>query len=369
MIGVGIFSTVTAAVSETAFPTMHKFMSKSNLNKLKGVTHRGKAAANQYHEVIFAVKHKNLDWLKQTLEAVSYPDSPLYGKHLTRQEVADKICDPDTTKTVREYVEALGFTVQRETLYGEYIYVGGHVHQFEKLFSTSFHEYSVHNHNAKRQETLIRAEEYSIPVDLAEHVSTVFKTVQFPAPVMKLSKNLRDISLTSSGKTTPQLIDSYYCIPSNTGNSLTSQAIYAALDQTMSPADLSTFQSQYDLPQQPIAGSYGGHVSSTTCNIDPQNCTEANLDVQYIMATSQVTPTYFFYWNGTDIWLDWITTVADQANPSDIFSISYGSYEDDIPFDYLDQFDIQAQTLGTLGTTLVASVSRILFHMRNNHLL
>ena len=85
------------------------------------------------------------------------------------------------------------------------------------------------------------------------------------------------------------------------------------------------------------------------------DCIEANLDVQYVMAVAQSVPTTYYYWTGSDVWLDWITTVADMANPPDVFTISYGSYE--VAFDptYLQAFDTEAMKLGLAGTTLLAA--------------
>ncbi|KAJ1432011.1 hypothetical protein B484DRAFT_448057 [Ochromonadaceae sp. CCMP2298] len=61
--------------------------------------------------------------------------------------------------------------------------------------------------------------------------------------------------------------------------------------QYFPPSDLSQFQSTYGLPQQ-TAEEVGGHVSDAKCVEDADNCGEANLDMQYLMAVSQAPTSY-----------------------------------------------------------------------------
>jgi tripeptidyl-peptidase-1 len=375
-----VLSSVIAVVQ---FPTQHHLMEKSNAEKIKSttITHLAKAPAEHHHEVVIAVKHRNLDWLERKLDEVSYPDSPYYGQHMTREEIANMICNPESAKIVREYLESLGFTILRETPYGEFVYVDGTVQQFEQLFATEFHQYRMFNRMSNRDELIIRAEHYSLPTELLEHVEAAFNTVQFPAPIVLGRPHITRISseeakatlrggdgeqpaesFSSSGSLSgtvyPLLIDDYYCVPSNTGNSLTTQTVYESLDQTMSPTDLTEFQNTFDLPVQAIAGDYNGHVNSLTCDVVAQNCTEANLDIQYLMGIAQAVPTYYYYWNSTGSWLQWITAISAESNPQDVYSISYGSYESEVSSSDKTAWNTFAQALGLRGTTIVAAVRK-----------
>jgi tripeptidyl-peptidase-1 len=85
------------------------------------------------------------------------------------------------------------------------------------------------------------------------------------------------------------------------------------------------------------------------------NCAEANLDVQYLMAVSQVTPTTYFYWNGTDWMLDWLIYMTNMMNPPLVNSISYSSYELGYNSTYAQQFDTEAIKLGAMGVTLLSA--------------
>jgi tripeptidyl-peptidase-1 len=89
--------------------------------------------------------------------------------------------------------------------------------------------------------------------------------------------------------------------------------------------------------------------------VDGTSCSEANLDVQYLMAVSQNTPTSFMYWNGTDFWLDWITSVAEMTHPPLVISISYVQNEHDVSQSYADAFNFEAMKLSLAGVTLVVA--------------
>jgi hypothetical protein len=367
----------SSSIEELQVPT-HHLIEKSNADRIRGIKRNSRARAEHYHEVIFAVKHRNLDWLESKLNEVSYPDSPNYGKHMSKDEIAAMVTSPESTETVRQYLLDHGFNVHRETRYGEFIFVDAPIHQFEKLFATEFHEYTMYNHETRRDELIIRAEHYSLPQELVEHVEAAFNTVQFPPPSIfhghyetpepsthlrkeNVQEEPKDISSSASytGYVYPALLNDYYCIPSNVGNNLTSQAVYESLNQTLSPSDLSTFQTYFSLPQEKIAGDYNGHVNDQTCLTSPDDCLEANLDVQYLMGVAQKVPTYYYYWNYTqnaDNWLNWITAVANLSDPQDVYSLSYSGYEFAYSNSELDAWNIQAQILGLRGTTLIAAV-------------
>eukprot|EP01034_Spumella_vulgaris_P029404 gene29404-36456_t len=179
------------------------------------------------------------------------------------------------------------------------------------MFGTEFHLY---RQSDLKDAHLVRADEYSLPDVLLDHVESVFNVVQFPGRrAFKNSKVSSAVVLTASseGYVTPSLINSFYSIHNNTGSPYASQAVVEVNEETLSSADLARFQKEFKVPQKTITSSTGGNVVSTAC-VDGTSCSEANLDVQYLMAVSQNTPTSFMYWNGTDFWLDWITSVAEM---------------------------------------------------------
>ena len=77
--------------------------------------------------------------------------------------------------------------------------------------------------------------------------------------------------------------------------------------------------------------------------------------VQYIMAVAQNVPTTWYYWDDEDSWVAWITEVADMSNPPQVWSISYGSYEDAFSTSFLDSFSDEAIKLSNAGVTIMAA--------------
>jgi tripeptidyl-peptidase-1 len=160
------------------------------------------------------------------------------------------------------------------------------------------------------------------------------------------------------GYITPSVIDRIYNIAASAhdGKNYGSQAVYETIGQTFSPSDLEEFQTFFELRVQAVSEVIGGHSDNHACESNYANdCVEANLDVQYMMAVAQNVPTVYYYWKGQDFLLDWITQVAQMSSPPLVFSISYGIDEWSLSAEYAHEFDIQAMKLGVRGVTILAS--------------
>lgn len=156
----------------------------------------------------------------------------------------------------------------------------------ELFLNTTFEKYSQVGPDSDELPVVFhRAKHYSLPVDLVPHVHGVFLAVEIPPAIVhgqhkqashSHSNNLRGQSSAEkvqanpssrsgknkmhplyNGYVTPAVLNGYYNINSNTGSTSVAQDVFGALGQTLSPSDLSAFQSTFNLPQQPIAGSIG----------------------------------------------------------------------------------------------------------------
>ena len=95
-------------------------------------------------------------------------------------------------------------------------------------------------------------------------------------------------------------------------------------------------------------------MSSYPCS---ESCAEANLDVQYMMAISQGTPTTYYY-NARFSWTGFLIDVSNRRNMSSnplVISISYGNPEDQLSSVLLHSFRIEALKLAAQGVTIVAA--------------
>ena len=306
--------------------------------------------SNDYHhEVVFVIRQNNMEELTDFLHDVSDPSSDNYGQHMTRTGVSDLTSNPEGRDSVKEYLHVAGAAVVAVTLGGEYITASAPIGVWEKMFNCEFYMF----HQTMENDVVnkvVRTESYSIPVHLSNHVQSVFNTVDIPHEnVIKAQFNTEAQSFT-----TPPKLRNAYNMGASTGSALSTQCIYASLNEYYSPADLTRFQNAFNIPKQTVATVIGGHESDSMCISTPSTCSEANLDIQYMMAASPVSPTTYWY---TDInWFsEWLTTVVNYKNPPLVFSISYGMEELFVTQSERDAFNIQAIKLGAMGVTIVAA--------------
>jgi tripeptidyl-peptidase-1 len=328
------------------------------------------------HEVVFVIKQRNVEKLTAILHDVSDPKSMNYGKHKTREEVADLTANPISRDAVVSYLTSTGATVVSETLNGEYVTVNGPIRLWEELFHTEFfmfHQTQVGGHMNK----LVRAEHYSIPAELDQHVESVFNTIQMPV-VFSGGNNVPPVAMYDNdnrsnkkktqqefsfinGAITPDKLRAYYNISSSTGSSLSTQAVvlpFTGETNDFSPNGLELFLEAFqsfplDLFSRPerIPSTKG---NETQCRNFPRTCGEGNLDMQYIMSTSPVSPTTFFYYSGADT-AGILVEIASATNVPLVLSLSFGSHEETNSKSELDAFNTQAIKLGVMGVTIVVS--------------
>jgi len=309
----------------------------------------GIAHAQEELEVTFALK-QDFELLEKKLYDVSTPGSPNFHKFLSRDELRSLVEDVDATNAVVEYIKSKGVNVKGMTRFGEYVTAEAPVSVWEEMFATEFFEFE----NADAHYTLLRAKEYSLPSQLAMLVSGVMNVVSFPPPFAE--KVGLEKALGVGDFITPAVINSFYNINDNTGNDLASQSLFESLGQTFSPEDLTSFQDKYDLPEDAVDDVIGGHDDDAECVQDANNCAEANLDVQYMMAVSQLTPTTYWYVdNQLDPFLAWIVAVADTEDPPLVHSISYGGVETAMSSTQANSFNTEAMKLGLQGVSIFVS--------------
>lgn len=322
------------------------------------ITNQRSDPAELHRGVVF-MKQMNLKLLEDILYEVSDPHSPHYGNHLSHEEVTSITTNIDSVHHVVTFFKRHGFKFVEKSIGHEFIVFEGKISHWESIFNTEFFHFQS---GVVSSVKINRAKEYNLPNEIRNHVHAIFNIVDFPdAEYMKssLHASLQTDKISSSsiksGYVTPQLINTLYDVRNNTGSKRTSQGVYEAIGQSYSPSDLTYFQNFFNLPLEEVAVDINGHKSDLDCRRNPNNCVEANLDVQYLMAISQNVPTTYYYWSGQDFMLDWITEVSKLSSPPSVISISYGADESLLPASYIDSFNIIAMKLGVRGITIVVS--------------
>ena len=143
----------------------------------------GEALDHEWHEMTFAVKQNNIEHLKRRIEQTSDLDSPMYGQHLSHEEVGNLVRNDEGTSAVTEWLESNG-VVASATMFGEYIYAGSTVGVWRELLAAKFHRYDLDNDADKpvadKRGFVLRAREYSLPARIAKHVDAVLKATHLP---------------------------------------------------------------------------------------------------------------------------------------------------------------------------------------------
>ena len=302
------------------------FVEKSpNLHTHRRLSMVERANADKMHDVVFAVRQKNLDKVNSILMDISDPESPNYGQFMTRAEVAALTMNLDGRDKLLEYLKGVGADVVSQTVYGEYVIARAPISVWEGLFGTTFSTYRLHDRHTDATVEVVRTEEYSLPRSLHEHVSFAMNTVQMPVTafpstrkrmVRKSEKkgakapsgvmNVEADGKSRSGlkpadrppygwdreqdeyhppyiaaSVTPATLRKVYSIPSNIGSPLVTQAVFQTDNQTYSPQDLFTFERMYSIKEHDVSRVIGGHKADLACTYDDgEICGEANLDVQ-----------------------------------------------------------------------------------------
>ena len=276
----------------------------------------GNANQLRKHELIFAVKQLNIEFLRERLLVVSNISSPEYGHYFSRKEIAALTVNRIATESITKFLEAEGALISKITQYGEYIIASAPIYVWERMFETIF--YVVAGAADSRRRSAIRAVSYTVPRELLQHLLTVLNIVQ--TPIFDASNNIisgemisKEILIETAefsnydrnkakayvndrtrayvlGFTYPRLLNEFYNISNNEGSIFTSQAVFETSGQTFSTVDMAIFESTFNLPIAQPTTDINDHIINTACR-GVKDCAEANLDLQYLMGISQNTPT------------------------------------------------------------------------------
>lgn len=196
-------------------------------------------------------------------------------------------------------------------------------------------------------------------VQVAAAIDFVSNTIHFPnikANFLMMSPAGDVHVVRQSGNIQPQTIWQFYGVNDTIVKAPVTQSLFEALGQSFSPSDLQLFQQQFSLQRNAVKTVIGPNDPSE-CSTDPNNCAEANLDVQYMMAMAQNSATTFWSMSASsqDPFYDWIIALSSTSNPPHVHSISYGSIATEDPKNDMLRFNVEACKLGLKGVTITVS--------------
>ena len=329
-----------------------------------------RAPLDASHQVIFVVRQKNMETLTRFVDDVSNPKSANYGNYKTREEIGVMTENLAASKTVKTYIIKAGAKVTEVSPYQEYITAVAPVYVWEKIFDTRFHQYNFSSVNDTGYPvTIYRADRYSIPLKLDTAVVSVLDTVQMPElqnaagarsqshRVPRKSQGFYSVLERDKNVITPSILINSYEVDTSIGHPRATQSIFEAINIHIGVDDVAQFQRLYNLPQTVLNSSVGGHADASTqfCKDNFYTCMEGNLDTQYMMALSPISPTISHYAVNFHSWTVWLIELASSKNIPLVMSISYCSEEATIDWDEQQAFNTMAIKLSAMGVTLVVA--------------
>jgi tripeptidyl-peptidase-1 len=311
----------------------------------------GKPSNTELINIIIALKQTNVEWLEDMLKAVSDPESPQYGRYVPLEDIVRYVHPhPNSIQQIKDFFTLNNSIDLSFTLGNGFAKACIPVGVAERIFSTKFYTYQY----GVEHKMIVRATHYVIPHSVEPHVSFIWGIDHFP--IIKEKRIIRqqspDGSNDTGGDVTPLVIDKAYNVSGySASNNNTSQAVAGFLGQYFSPEDLKDFQSQYQIPLNPVDKVVGDN------NGDNQGI-EANLDVQYITGVGRNVDTWFISITSRandhqEDFLTWVLELINDTHTPLVHSISYGDYESSIDASFMDRVDQEFMKLGISGRTIL----------------
>ncbi|EIW56150.1 family S53 protease [Trametes versicolor FP-101664 SS1] len=323
-----------------------------------------------------ALVQGNFSALEKALMDVSTPDSPLYGQHLSKEEVAALVAPkPETVAAVNTWLSENGIQASKASFAGDWLKFSIPVSKANALLGTTF---SVFNHTASGR-TSIRTLNYSIPADLKGHIDLIHPTIAFTqsigAPKLAFTPRkdvqARALNVTSDAvpascatTTTPTCLQALYGIPTTPGPVKTNNTccVSGYIEQWANEQDLRTFLTNLSPDINPATTFDLFTINGGT---NPQGLSqagiEADLDIQYTVGLAPGVTVLFVSVgpdnaDGDDAgFLDTIISALGCQTPPTVLSTSYGGNEDELPVNLYQNLCNAYAQLGARGTSILFS--------------
>lgn len=343
-----------ALALDVKLPLPRKVLGTENTHVTPDWTDEGVASSSAAVQFRLFFYLRNLDRLDEIYEDRINPNSPNYRQWMSREEIFGLVGPSQLAKKhVTAWLKRNGVDAAAIKDNGEAFVVDTTAEIASKLFETEFHQFV----SAKNGKTILRqVGEYSLPVSISRVVEFVSGITSFPVN-KRLSAHARAPEDNQQGKIVPYVINELYSIPtvSPVFNSSVCLAEFQD-DRSFAASDLSDFQTENDLPNNPvykIVGPYSPSIPDA----------ESTLDVQYGSGVAVNSSVWFWTVDG------WMAEFANDFLSTPVVpfvvSMSWGWTETDqcqitscnglTSEQYVARVNTQFQMIGLRGVTLYAS--------------
>ncbi|KAH9083706.1 subtilisin-like protein [Lactarius deliciosus] len=314
-------------------------------------------------DLYIALNPHQEDTLIDALYEVSDPRHPRYGAHLSKELVVELVRPhTDTLELVSSWLAHHGVRPSSilTTHGGAWLTVSNLlVSQANEMLGASYQLYR----HAKVNDTIIRTVSYSLPEVLHSHIQAVAPTTYFSSTrALWQTPRRRSVEAAAalaeaeaaSGKPVTVVSSCASRIRPSQLRWLYKTFAYVppAADRNALGTDLSMFTSYFRSDVQPPS------LATFTVEL-------ANLDAQYATATAYPTPIIFYSTGGTtkasesgvplpgDVNLETLEYLLKKTVIPQTISISYGTYERDVPREYARALCILFAQLGARGVSVL----------------
>ncbi|KAF8256846.1 peptidase S8/S53 domain-containing protein [Lactarius quietus] len=329
-------------------------------------------------DLYISLKPQSENALIDVLYNVSTPGHPVYGEHLSKEQVAELVAPhPRTLKLVNSWLKNNGIPSSSVTTQGgnTLMLKAVPVSKANTLLDATYQLYR----HVESHETIIRTVGYGLPAALREHVRTVVPTTAFVPSLkhLQIPHNLSGgaesgLVKPALGKPTtmlsnrddvdyvdPQILrqtyDTVLYIPAMRTGDENMVALVGNVGDYPSQADLTVFMEKYR------ADAVTASFVVTEVNPGPpdgQPNTEPDARIQYLEAfvfpiavVDYVTGRGL---SGTDDWfMAWLRYLLDQAYIPRTIAGTFSFDEDTLPSEYADEACLLFARLGARGVTFL----------------
>ena len=351
----------------------------------------GRADPDQLIRVNIGLTQGRFGELERNLYEISDPSHHRYGKHLNAKDVSELIKPKDEAiEAVHEWLKEAGIRLEKVE-YGptkDWIKLTLPTKEVERLLNTEYH-YFEHEDGTK----LVRAEIWSLPTHLHEHIATVQPTNSFfrMQPVAKgqgkainmqeLPPPLTEATITAVCNTnlvTPLCLRTLYGTVNYTVQAAgkNKMALNNFLGEVNNRSDASIYlkmfrpeaaAAAYQFEQISISGGTLQQTPENASQLLEQSGVEGALDVQTMLGIAWPTPLTVYSTGGTnpeflpdlytptdndEPYLVWLQYILAQTDLPSVISVSYADDEQTMSYTYARHACSLLAQLGARGVSV-----------------
>ncbi|KAI1476267.1 subtilisin-like protein [Daldinia eschscholtzii] len=353
------------------------------------------ADPNQVIKLRIALEQPNLGQFEKVLYDISTPQHPLYGRHLSRDEVKEMMKPrEESTAAVLEWLQKSGIPASDIKNDGEWVNFKTNVFKAANLLNTNFQVYNHVGTDAQRIRTL----HYSVPEEVRPHITMIQPTTRFgqmkphavevyevieqkeAASFFQAAAAIptQDLNATFCNTTvTPECLRALYNVGDTAAdpNVATIFGVSGFLEEYAKHDALDQFLEQfapYALVQNFTTLSVNGGLDNQTDVVDDD--VEANLDMQYAASLGFNTDIRYYSNGGrgplvpdldqpdpntgsNEPYLEYLTYLLDLPDEElpHTLTTSYGEDEQSVPKTYVEKVCTMFGQLGARGVSVLFS--------------